>query len=1012
MVFRPAVIALALVLRCAGAGTPMPLISAPALSPDGGEVVFEWREDLWIASSEGGQARRVVGTPGRDSHPRFSPDGKRIVFSSDRSGAVQLYSVGTDGGETTRHTHHSEGCELACVSPDGRHALVRGFREHHGFRSTRLMEIDLTTVARERRIFDAAAHSPAWSPDGKTLLFCRGGEQLWRKGYKGARASRIWSHKPASGVFTLEVPGDFEARSPLWLPDGSGFYFVSNQTGTANLWLAETGAKAKQLTFHEDDGVITPDLSRDGSTIVFRMGTGVYRMRPGIDREAMEIRFHTNEEIPERAFLTKARGCAAVDLAGDGKGLVFAAEGELWWMSGPDATPARMTTTAEHEDEPVFSPDGKHMYYVSDDGLSANYRRTILRDGKPGAVENVTNGTGSRSGLRISPDGKRIAWIQGAGNVRAADADGTNARLVFQCWDRPTFDWSPDGRWLAIAAKDRNSNRDILLVRADGSEKPVNLTRHPAFEGSPKWSPDGRWLVFNARRDASGKFALWKIDFGPAGIGDKTTERSLIRAGDRARPVSTRGIEPTRVIWHPDSKHLWFQSRTSSNDRIHSVDIDGEDMKPVSTGRGIPVRFTTDGGLFLRANRVPQIRRDGGNTSYPIDLTVERPRGEVTRLAFRRIWRTLGERFHDPRMNGRDWDEMLRRYETPAAAAGTSRQFDFVVSRLVGELNASHLSFHRKPWPGEGGPASKEPATAHTGIVFDDRNSDPSSPLSVRRVLPGSPAALAKNPPRPGETVVRIAGLNVTTSTPLHELLNGAEGNMIPITLRDARGNERVIDAKGISYRRARTLDARAEVETAGETVARISPGTAYISIRDMSRKSLETLELAVHRMAEDHQRMILDLRGNTGGREADRMLSIFTQVVHSHTIPRDGPKGYPMDRMRAPVWDKPLVVLCNADSYSNSEILCHAVKQSGRAPLVGARTAGGVISAVNTAIPDAGSLQVPFRSWFLTKTGENLDLNGAIPDHPVDLGPADEDEGTDPQLLRAIEVVENLARP
>ena len=1009
MDFRPAALMLALAIDCPGEATPMRLISAPTLSADGSEVVFEWREDLWIASSAGGEARRVVGGPGRDSHPRFTPDGTRIVFSSDRSGSLQVYSVGTAGGETTRHTFHSEGNELECLSPDGKRALVRGLRERHGFRSTRLMEIDLTETRRERRIFDATAHSPAWSPDGSTLLFCRGGEQLWRKGYHGSRASRIWSYKPATGSFKLELPGEFEARSPLWLPDGSGFYFVSNQTGTANLWLRTSEGPNKQITFHEDDGVVTPDLSRDGSTLVFRMGTGVYRMSPGIGHEAEEVRFHTNEPIPEAAFLTKVDGCSAADLAADGRGLVFATEGELWWMAGPEASPVRMTTTAEAEEAPLFAPGGRYLYYLCDDGVSANYRRAIPGNGRLAAVENVTSGSGSKGGLKFSPDGKRIAWIQGTGDIHTADADGSNARLAFPCWDRPTFDWSPDGKWLAVAAEDRNANRDILLARADGSGKPVNLTRHPGFEGSPKWSPDGRWLVFNARRDTSGETALWRIDFGRGGIRDAATPESLIRAGERAREVSTKGIEPTRVIWHPDSSQVWFQSRNASNDSVYSVGIDGEGMKTVFKGRGIPVRFAADGGLLLRSNRVPRIRNNDATVSYRIDLTVERPRDEVSRLAFRRIWRTLGERFHDPRMNGRDWEALLRRYEPAAAEARTSRQFDMVVARLMGELNASHLAFHRKPWPGEQQAVTSEPATAHSGIVFDDRNPDPSAPLRVRRVLAGSPVALVGDPPLAGETVVRIAGLKVTNGTPLHELLNGREDSVIPVTLRNAQGKERVVEARAISYHRARLLDARAEVETAAETVTRKSPGTAYISIRDMSRKSLETLELAVHRMADDSQRLILDLRDNSGGREADRMLSIFTQVLHSHTLPRGGPKGYPMDRMRAPVWDKPLAVICNEVSFSNSEIFCHAVKHTGRAPLVGTRTAGGVISAVTVTIPDAGVLQVPFRSWFLTKTGENLDLNGALADHPVDLGPAEEDNASDPQLLRAIEVVEEI---
>jgi tricorn protease len=110
--------------------------------------------------------------------------------------------------------------------------------------------------------------------------------------------------------------------------------------------------------------------------------------------------------------------------------------------------------------------------------------------------------------------------------------------------------------------------------------------------------------------------------------------------------------------------------------------------------------------------------------------------------------------------------------------------------------------------------------------------------------------------------------------------------------------------------------------------------------------------------------------------------------------------------------WDKPLVVLCNENTYSNAEIFCHAIQQAKRAPLVGTETAGGVISAVSTRITGIGKLQVPFRGWFHAETGVNLDHRGAVPDHPVPVSPADEARGADLQLAKALEVMEGLLKP
>ena len=166
---------------------------------------------------------------------------------------------------------------------------------------------------------------------------------------------------------------------------------------------------------------------------------------------------------------------------------------------------------------------------------------------------------------------------------------------------------------------------------------------------------------------------------------------------------------------------------------------------------------------------------------------------------------------------------------------------------------------------------------------------------------------------------------------------------------------------------------------------------------------------MEVYRASQTAKGIILDLRDNTGGREADRMLGLFCQPEHSFTVPRDGPSGYPLDRRPSPAWNGPLVVLCNQNTFSNGEIFCHAVKQTKRAPLVGVATAGGVISAVNVTIPDIGSVQIPFRGWYQSGTSQNLDLNGAKPDYPVDLTPEDEDAGRDPQLDKAIEIIRGM---
>lgn len=983
---------------------PMHQVSAPAVSPDGKSMVFEWMHDLWVAPTDGGEATRVVAHPARDAYPRFSPDGSRIVFSSDRTGSLQVFSIPLNGGDVIQHTHHTEGNELECLSPDGARALVRGIRERSGFRATRLMEIDLTAGHRERRLFDATAHSAAWSPDGKRVLFCRGGEQLYRKGYRGARASQIWLYRTDDHTFECKVAGETEARSPLWLPEGNGFYFVSARNGTGNLWLQKDRGEPVPLTTYHDDGVITPDLSKDGSMIVFRRGLEVFCFRPGSDREPWPVKLWTRGKLPDISSVTRGvTGTSSADFTRDLKQVVFSAAGDLWWIREAGTPAVRLTETTAGEEEVRFLPGGEWLYFLRDDGCQANYFRARFDNGVLRNETPVTRGNRSKRRFKPSPDGRQIAWVEGTGDVFTARADGANPRRVFKCWDTPTFDWSPDGRWLALAAEDRDSNRDIWLAPSDGRGEARNLTRHPAFEGSPRWSPDGRWLVFSARRDASGKSQLWRIDFGKGGPAPDLSAEAALVLGDAAASLTTKGIEPVRVVWAADSKSLWFQSPAAASKKLYAIGVDGRGMRVVWEERGVPIRATADGHLLWRVARTPEILHNGEAHRFPISMSLKLRREAMLTLGFRRIWRTLGESFYDPKMNGCDWDSLRLKYESAAAMARDSRQFDRVISQLFGELNASHLTFLRRPWPDEVRTSPREEKTAHPGLVFSDDGIQAGATLRIARVIPGSPVAMLTEPPQAGDTIVRIAGEAVSNATPLHRFFNGAENRPLPVVLRDGDGSERVIELRCISYQKARALDRDDREAAARARVAAADSRTAYLVVPNMNQETLADLEIKIHRASLTARRLILDLRNNGGGREADRMLGLFCQPDHSFTVPRDGPAGYPLDRRRAPAWNHPLVVLCNQNTFSNSEIFCHAVQQMKRAPLIGTTTAGGVISAVKSTIPDVGELQVPFRGWFHAGTGGNLDLNGAKPDHPVDLTPADEDAGRDPQLEKAM---------
>ena len=137
---------------------------------------------------------------------------------------------------------------------------------------------------------------------------------------------------------------------------------------------------------------------------------------------------------------------------------------------------------------------------------------------------------------------------------------------------------------------------------------------------------------------------------------------------------------------------------------------------------------------------------------------------------------------------------------------------------------------------------------------------------------------------------MRIGGEPVTHRTPLHRFLNGAEKRPLPVVLREPSGSERVIELRGISYQKARALDRQERETSAKRQVALSKPDVTYLFVPNMNRDTLQQLEVGIYQASLGSKGLILDFRNNGGGREADRMLNLFSQPAHSYTIPRDGP--------------------------------------------------------------------------------------------------------------------------
>jgi len=383
-------------------------------------------------------------------------------------------------------------------------------------------------------------------------------------------------------------------------------------------------------------------------------------------------------------------------------------------------------------------------------------------------------------------------------------------------------------------------------------------------------------------------------------------------------------------------------------------------------------------------------------------------------------WRTMRDNYYDERLGNRDWNKVKEKYLPAAQAAPDADTLAVVINMMLGELNGSHLGFipgirdiaQRRNEPPEDAPAGRwREVTAHLGVRFDPTFAGPG--LKVRDVVPGSPADQRKSRMAPGEIITQIDGKPVDPKSDLTELLNGPPARDVALTVKGVDGKERAVTLRPTTWREVRTMLYTKWIKDNQAAVDKLSNNTlGYLHIAAMDQSSFQKFEEQLYAAGAGKDGLVIDVRENGGGSTADHLLTALTQPVHAIAVPRGGGPGYPHDRKIYATWTKPIVVLCNQNSFSNAEIFSHAVKTLKRGQVVGVPTAGGVISTGAATIMDAGMLRLPTRGWFVIGDGQDMELNGAVPHHVLWPQPGEMPAGKDVQLAKAVGVLrEDVAK-
>ena len=1032
--------------------------SNPSVDGDGQHFAFEWNDHLWVASTLGGYARRLGTGDAADSWPVMSPDGKKIAFASDRDGGMKVFVFDIERDCVRQITHHSETTYPRAWCPDNRELLCIGYRDQAGTKTcARVLRVCTDARTAEKVAFDLPAGDPAMSPDGRTILFLRRGDALYRKRPHsiGPAAGQIWSYTPATGAFAPLVAHATDCRSPQWLPDGSGFYYLDAKGGVRNVWRYDfaTGAET-QLTFFADDHVFQPSLSADGRVMVFRQKFDFWRFTPtvaGAKPERILLK-------PEPGYVPRGAAkrrrydtCWNNDSDGDvsfcdnGTQVAFTTGGDLYVMDTVICEPTLVHgETRTHERECAFSPDGRTLYYLSDRGDTSLVMKAEPEDPSKPWWENarfrksvVVDDGAQRLGLSVSPDGSRLAWYDPAGVFTFADTNGVKLSRGPAATAGGAYAWSPNGRWIVAQLADEFANHDVWIVSTDGSAAPYNLSRNFKYDGEPAWSPDGKVIAFVSERPelGNGKFLRYvyldrALEEAENYVYDLDKSRKTIRESavdparyaaldlpgahlaaadapldftDLAERVRTVQVSATLPFFSWDSRTLAYGAG-GRTDTIHIPDrLKGEKLFDCT---GVPRGWVEkENRVTWIVKRLPAVgaRRLAFNVYQNTDYR------DYQELGFRTAWARIRDLYYDPATHGAPWPEIGERFLAPARNAPSHSVFIRVMNMVLGELDSSHLGFYQddnsqREWARKTPLGAWNEQTAHLGLRFADAPAPDG--WVVKDVIAGGPADRIGFDIRPGDVVTGIDGTALRPDMDPTAVLNGPPNRKVRVTFRRGGGEARTVVVASCSFGDIRAKIGLEELKARRRYVHEKSGGRfGYLHIDAMNYESLWLFQHEVFSEGYGRDGLVVDVRNNYGGFTADQMLQILCGVDHSRAVTRTCGPGYLFGYWGRPVWSKPIVVLCNENTGSNGEIFSHAIKTLGRGKLVGRETGGGVIATYDSALLDLGCFRDARYGWFVLD-GTDMEHHGAKPDFEVDDLPSELVQGIDSQLDKAIEVL------
>lgn len=598
------------------------------VSRDGRMIAFDLLGDIYTMPIAGGTPTRIAQGLSYEHQPRFSPDGKRIAFVSDRAGGDNIWLMNADGSDKRQLTKEDfRLLNQPSWSPDGRFIVAK--KHFTTGRSLGTGEVWLYSVAggggvqlvkKPDDVFQKELGEPIYAADGKSLFFTRNvtpGPIFEYAQNSYTDLFDILRYDMDTGETSTAVSGAGGSVRPTPSPDGKSIAFVRREAGRSKLYVKDltTGEERKIYDALDQDVQETwavtgvyPNMAwtPDNRSVVFWAGGHIMRVgADGLDARAIPFAIndtrivvdatHPVVAVSPDTFKTKMPRWASV--SPDGRTFVFETLGKLWIKPMAGGPERRLVGNDGEAFElwPSWSRDGRQIVFISWTDAGLGQVRTVPATG--GSAKNVTSLAGHYAKPRFAPDGRTIVFEHTSGGLltaaRGSDnpgiykvaASGGAATLITNKGNEPQFAAASDRVYFLANEKGK---RQLVSTDLDGQARRVHASGE--LVNDYQVSPDGRYVAFRQNYEA---FVM------PLMPGGQEVSVELKNAALPVTRVSGEGAD--FINWSNGGDQLhWslgptlYSVMTDTVFRSAPADDDAPKFKPPTSGMSMSMTVTAE----------------------------------------------------------------------------------------------------------------------------------------------------------------------------------------------------------------------------------------------------------------------------------------------------------------------------------------------------------------------------------------------------------------------------------